>query len=377
MDTQERKLAQKSKNRAYILDDKFEEFESGSFVEEQTIHKQLIDASTQLMRNMRKKHPKNTMTRDAHAKSHGCLKAEFNIDNSALPENLRLGIFSSSKNYDAWVRYSNNDHQAMRKDKGFDLRGVAIKVMNVSGEKILPLKQEAMTQDFLMYGSPIFFIKNNADYIEFTKSLDRGNSVKTLFTKTPKAGFLTAKAQILNLKYKNPANMNLFSAVPVRLGKLSNEERSAFKYRVQRCDTSKKYPRVSGKRKHNYMRENLELALEEGEICLNFQVQLWINDKLTPVEDSTYLWKEAKLRNFSGNPYITVAKVIIPQQNFNTEERKNYCENLSFTPWHGLVDHKPLGRTMRMRRDLYLATSEFRRTENNAKQTEPEDYEIK
>jgi len=59
------------------------------------------------------------------------------VDNSNLPEELRLGMFSTIKNYNAWVRYSNNDHQPLRKDKGFDLRGVAIKVMGVDGEKVL------------------------------------------------------------------------------------------------------------------------------------------------------------------------------------------------------------------------------------------------
>ena len=50
---------------------------------------------------------------------------------------------------------------------------------------------------------------------------------------------------------------------------------------------------------------------------------------------------------------------------------QDLCENLSMTPWHSLVEHKPLGRTMRMRRDVYKAIAKFRRTANNVDQEEP------
>jgi hypothetical protein len=40
-----------------------------------------------------------------------------------------------------------------------------------------------------------------------------------------------------------------------------------------------------------------------------------------------------------------------------------------------LTLHKPLGRTMRMRRDLYLGTSNYRRTANKVEQKEPSPWQ--
>lgn len=47
------------------------------------------------------------MKRDVHAKHHGCVKAQFQVQNQALPPALRVGIFAQNQNFPAWVRFSN------------------------------------------------------------------------------------------------------------------------------------------------------------------------------------------------------------------------------------------------------------------------------
>ena len=71
--------------------------------------------------------------RDAHAKHHGCVKAEFIVE-ADLPEEMRFGIFKESRSYPAWIRFSNSKEQDDSKDDG---RGMAIKLMGVEGEKLL------------------------------------------------------------------------------------------------------------------------------------------------------------------------------------------------------------------------------------------------
>ena len=44
---------------------------------------------------------------------------------------------------------------------------MAIKLMGVSGEKLLPGQQNEQTQDFLLLDSPIFFVKNAIEFAEF------------------------------------------------------------------------------------------------------------------------------------------------------------------------------------------------------------------
>lgn len=47
------------------------------------------------------------------------------------------------------------------------------------------------------------------------------------------------------------------------------------------------------------------------------------------------------------------------------------ADNLAFTPWHALPEHRPLGNMNRTRRVVYEMVSEFRRTTNGAGREEP------
>ena len=41
-------------------------------------------------------------------------------------------------------------------------------------------------------------------------------------------------------------------------------------------------------------------------------------------------------------------------------ERRALRENLIFTPWHGIAEHRPLGGINRLRRAVYDASASFR-----------------
>lgn len=368
IDNPERKISSNIEN---VLDPKFEKYEGGSASHEKKINDQVIDFSIQMLKKNRHKY--KNIPRDAHAKSHGCLKATFEIDNKSLAEKHQKGIFSTNRRYDAIVRFSNNDHLPFRKDKGLDLRGMAIKVLDVKGEKIGIEPEHSEVQDFLMYGSKTFFIKNNADYVGFVRSLRDENSVSTLLKEQPKAALRTVYAQAKLITKKNPLAIKYFSATPVRLGKLGDKDRTAMKYGVYPCKDNK-ISNVSNKKKHNYMRDNLISTLEINKnVCFEFRVQTQDYPEVMPVEDVTKKWPEKitlpmrlkQSKRFS--PYKKVATINIEYSDnidISSEQRRDLCEHLSFSPWNTLVDHKPLGRTMRMRRDVYKAISDFRRSEN-------------
>ncbi len=75
------------------------------------------------------------MLRQIHTKMHGCVKAVFTIE-PGLPEELRVGLFKSERTYNAWIRFSSSS-TTPQADKKKDIRGMAIKLMGVPGEKIL------------------------------------------------------------------------------------------------------------------------------------------------------------------------------------------------------------------------------------------------
>jgi hypothetical protein len=99
------------------------------------------------------------MLRQVHTKMHGCVKAEFIVEPD-LPKELKVGVFRESKSYHAWVRFSNGNTQPQA-DKKKDIRGIAIKLLGVPGEKLLNDESDEPTQDFLLMSSETFFFKKH------------------------------------------------------------------------------------------------------------------------------------------------------------------------------------------------------------------------
>ena len=76
-------------------------------------------------------------------------------------------------------------------------------------------------------------------------------------------------------------------------------------------------------------------------------------------------WKE------SDAPFYQVATLIIPRQRFDTPEQNQFCENLSYSPWHALPEHRPLGGTNRVRKIIYDRISQVRHDMNDTPVQEP------
>ena len=115
------------------------------------------------------------MRRQIHTKMHGCVKAQFIIEQD-LPEHLRVGVFAIPRTYNAWVRFS-NANTIPKPDKKKDVRGVAIKLLGVPGEKLLTQERYEQTQDFLLMNSETFFSRN---VDEFSKLLSAATSPKKI-----------------------------------------------------------------------------------------------------------------------------------------------------------------------------------------------------
>jgi hypothetical protein len=97
-------------------------------------------------------------------------------------------------------------------------------------------------------------------------------------------------------------------------------------------------------------------------------VQLRKHSIEMPIEDPTIEWRE------KDSPFITVAKITIPAQQFNTPEQLKFCENLTFTPWHAVPEHQPLGGINRVRKVVYETSSRIRHELNDAIRSEPSGF---
>src|SRR5205823_769228 len=105
--------------------------------------------------------------RSVHAKMQACVRAKFDVEPDLEPE-LRHGLFGAPRSYPAWIRFSNGSGK-IEPDTQNDAHGMAIKVLEVDGPKILPGEEAERTQDFVLIDHPVFFIQNPADFARFTE----------------------------------------------------------------------------------------------------------------------------------------------------------------------------------------------------------------
>jgi hypothetical protein len=299
-------------------------------------------------------------TRDAHPKAHGCVKANFHV-NENLPQDLQSNVFVPGKTYKSWIRYSNGKEQ---NDNAGDGRGMAVKLTGVSGEKIQD--DERNTQDFLMINHNVFFIRNNADYVDFFQAAAKGSPMKFFF---PGANPANWRLRELNIGRKiqgktvgSPLETPYWSMVPYLHGS------RAMKYMVKPCSSAITYQ--PNKKNPDYLRNALSETLSTRSACFEFLVQFQGNPTTMPVEDPTVEWDEAV------SAPIKVATIEIPAQKFENAKQMEFCENISMNPWHSVVEHRPLGGISRARQTVYNTISKLRHDLNKEARLEPTGNEI-
>lgn len=298
--------------------------------------------------------------RDAHPKAHGCVRAEFHVSKN-IPAQFAEGIFIPDQSYQAWIRFSNASNDASSADIDKDARGIAIKLLGVSGEKILESEKQATTQDFIMINHPVFFANDAKRYLSFINDVNSHNMIRKLhipFALGFKGTMNALGAR--NSQIANPLYARYWSMVPYQLG-LGND-RQAVKYSVRACSvTANNLPKNPS---HDFLRDALKNTLQNTDACMEFLIQPRTSSQML-VEDSMTEWDE------KAAPFYQVATIHIPKQNFDTPEQNKFCENLSFTPWHALPAHKPLGAVNRMRKIIYENISRVRHDMNSAPRQEP------
>lgn len=311
-------------------------------------------------KSIREQYAAGNALRDAHPKAHGCVRAEFHVSKN-IPAQFAKGVFIPDQSYQAWIRFSNASNDASSADIDKDARGIAIKLLGVSGTKILESEKQATTQDFIMINHPVFFANDAKRYLSFINDVNSHNMIRKLhipFALGFKGTMNALGAR--NSQIANPLYARYWSMAPYQLG-LGND-RQAVKYSVRACSvTANNLPKNPS---HDFLREALKNTLQQTDACMEFLIQPRTSSKML-VEDSMTEWDE------KAAPFYQVATIHIPKQNFDTPEQNKFCENLSFTPWHALPAHKPLGAVNRMRKVIYENISRIRHDMNSASRQEP------
>ena len=86
-----------------------------------------------------------------------------------------------------------------------------------------------------------------------------------------------------------------------------------------------------------------------------FRVQLAPTWKRCRWKNRTVAWPE------DDSPYVTVARIEAqPQEAYSDAMVAAIDKGASFSPWHGLAAHQPLGAINRLRKAIYEASAGFR-----------------
>ncbi|WP_437529643.1 catalase family protein [Sorangium sp. So ce726] len=296
--------------------------------------------------------------RGVHPKSHGCVRAHFVVDDG-LPGALRHGVFREPRVYPAWVRFSSTSPR-VQSDMKRDSRCMAIKLLDVQGEKVLDEEKSATTQDFLMANTDVFFARNVADYAELMSATSTGKPLSFFFSWCPprlRLRELMNYLAVMRRPVKSPLLTRYWSQTPFRLG----ERAMKFSVVPRPCGA----PPVEVEPGDDALKQAVARQLERGDWMFDFLVQLQTHPTRTPIEDPTIRWSEAL------SPFYKVATMVIPAQRLDPPGRAEFEENLSFSPWHALPAHRPLGGLNRARRAVYETISKLRHERNGARREEP------
>jgi len=296
--------------------------------------------------------------RDAHAKAHGCVRATFRVE-GVLPAELRQGVFQEGRVYPAWIRYSNAFSRSQN-DAVDDARGMAVKLMGVPGPKLDA--GEKSTQDFLMITGPAFFVRDAAEYVEFTKAMNGGKPLRFfLHGWNPfrwRFHDLRRALALVHAKTTNPLGARYWSVAPILMG-----ETGPVKFSARPCAPPP--DEKADKKNPDFLRDAMSSRLRDAGACFEFLVQTRRAPARMPVEDPSVEWKE------KDSPFRKVAEIDIPPQRFDGPEQRKFCGNISMNPWHAVPEHRPLGGINRVRKVVYEAVSKLRHDLNGAVRSEP------
>lgn len=304
------------------------------------------------------------MKRDAHPKHHGCVTAKLNIDNKNLPNKYRVGLFEKNYSLNSYVRFSNGDPNHLKADAESDVRGMAIKLLDVPYDNYLEsvgVEKNNPVHDFVFMNSPNFFVKNPKDYGKFMKAVKNGGvslilyGVKALLNPTSK--FITVLRKATGMKVGNPLDVDYHSATPYKLG--SNSMKMLFKS----CKKDKQS--VPKDADDNFLSDRLKKHLDKDSSCFDFYVQPNKKRKYN-IENSQIKWSSKKA------PFIRVGRLEVPKQSASSiTDRNQFCEEMSFNPWRTPAENRPLGGVNRIRLEVYVKQAKMRQEYNSVEYPGP------
>lgn len=312
--------------------------------------------------------------RSVHAKAHGALRAELEVAPGLSPE-LAQGLFAQPGRYPVVMRFSTIPGDILD-DSVSTPRGVAIKIVGVEGERLEGSEGDA-TQDFVLVNGPAFSAPGPKQFLAtlklLAKTTDRAEGLKKVASAALRG---VQSAVVATTGSPSPTLATLggqpethllgdsfYSQVPLRFGDHIAKIALVPVSPDLTALTDKPLDDTSAP---NAIREAVLAHFRTHGGTWELRAQLCLNLDDMPVEDASVVWPE------TASPYRTIATLTAAPQASWSEARAAFVDDgLSFSPWHGLAAHRPLGGIMRMRKSAYEMGKRFRAEKNGRRIEEP------
>jgi hypothetical protein len=247
---------------------------------------------------------------------------------------------------------------------------MAIKVIGVDGPRAID--DGATTQDFLLVNHPTLPFGTIGQYAELQKVLERQHRQSDLRQRSTR---LVARV-LTRLRFPLPRLAEVLATPDHHILGETFHSMAALRYgdhvaKISAAPLSEDVRALTGR---PVARRAGDSALQDlvadffAHHSAEYEVraQLCVDVGKMPIEDASVLWPQEL------SPHHRVAVLHLPAQDPYSDARRRYADDvLSFSPWHALEAHRPLGSIMRSRRVAYPRSSGFRHTVNGVQEREP------
>jgi hypothetical protein len=271
----------------------------------------IMDMTLILQQKMAKDYPRGEMKRDAHPKNLAGLRGEFNIEPN-IPRELKVGIFQFPDTYPAWIRISSSSGR-IQSDKVKDVRGFAIKIMGVDGERFERQNEEKETQDFILMSYPVMPLGTVELFHDAVYYSIKWSPI-VFFSRLVLSGNFHVLNELRKARQNqtSPLDIRYWSTTPYLCG-----TEQSVKYSLVPASQWKSSlpPTLTD----DYLTENMEKHLAAREARFDFMIQVQKDPVRMPVEDAAVEWSE------NESPFIKVATLRIPSQVFRYQGTRGPC----------------------------------------------------
>jgi len=265
-----------------------------------------------------------------------------------LPADLRVGPARPGARYRATVRFSNAAGGAAP-DYARDLRGIAMRVHIDDGTSI----------DLLATNFPVSHARNARQFVEFAKFAS-GGAVARIRGFAHLAWQFGIRETVRMLCNVSSARKQRVASIATQTywsrGAITWGQSLAVRYLLRPAPDTAEGPAPSTT-DPQYLSTEAARRLADGDIRFELCIQRYVDDRLTPIEDTAVEWHQ------TAAPAEPVATLTLRRQDITSTEaqaRASAIEQLAFNPWNTTGDFRPLGNLNRARKAVYDASAAHR-----------------